>query len=301
LTSKRKDVADVVRTIPDGSLIALGGFAIARNVLTVVHELIRQQKRNLTLSQCVMGMDTDLLVGAGLVSRLIVGGGSLDKFGLVQCVNRARENRSIVSLDMTSLSVCFSYLAGALGLSFIPIKSMMSSEVLARLEAGPGADYVRRIQCPFTGEEYIGLRALTPDVALVHVQAADAQGNCHIHGPKWENEEQAKAAKRIIIITEELVPAELLRQHPTRTVIPAHRVEAVIHQPFGAHPTAVYGCYDYDAAHLELYVKHARTADGVRDYIRNYILDSRNFDEYLEKAGGRSKLEALRADPSLGY
>jgi len=291
----------VVRTIPDGSLIALGGFAIARNVLTVVHELIRQQKQNLTLSQCVMGMDTDLLVGAGLVSRLIVGGGSLDKFGLVQCVNRARENREIVSLDMTSLSVCFSYLAGALGLSFIPIKSMMASEVLARLEAGPGAEYVRRIQCPFTGEEYVALKALTPDVALVHVQAADEDGNCHIHGPKWENEEQAKSARRIIIIAEELAPAELFRQHPTRTVIPAHRVEAVIHQPFGAHPTAVYGCYDYDSEHLELYVKHARTADGVREYIQKYVLGSRNFPEYLEKAGGPGKLDRLKADPALGY
>ena len=291
----------MVRTIPDGSLIALGGFAIARNVLTVVHELIRQQKKNLTLSQCVMGMDTDLLVGAGLVSRLIVGGGSLDKFGLVQCVNRARDNREIVSLDMTSLSVCFSYLAGALGLSFIPIKSMMASEVLARLEAGPGAEYVRRILCPFTGEEYVALKALTPDVALVHVQAADEDGNCHIHGPKWENEEQAKAARRIIIIAEELAPAGLFRQHPARTVIPAHRVEAVIHQPFGAHPTAVYGCYDYDSEHLELYVKHARTADGVREYIQKYILGSRNFPEYLEKAGGPGKLDRLKADPALGY
>ena len=301
LASKLKNVAEVVRTIPEGALIALGGFAIARNVLTVVHELIRQQKKNLTVSQSVMGMDTDLLVGAGLVSRLIVGGGSLDKFGLVQCVNRARENREIVSVDMTSLSVCFSYLAGALGLSFFPIKSMMASEVLERLERGPGADHVRRIHCPFTGEEYVALKALTPDVALVHVQAADEQGNCCIDGPRWENEEQAKAARRIIIITEELASTDLFRQHPTRTVIPAHRVEAVIHQPFGAHPTAVYGCYDYDSEHLELYVEHARTAGGVREYIQQFILSSGSFSEYLEKVGGASKLEKLRADPILGY
>ena len=291
----------MVRTIPDGAQIALGGFAIARNVITVVHELIRQQKKDLTLSQCVMGMDTDLLVGAGLVRRLIVGGGSLDKFGLVQCVNRARENGDIISLDMTSLSVCFSYLAGALGLSFIPIKSMMASEVLARLERGPGAEFVRRIHCPFTGEEYVALKALTPDVALVHVQVADEQGNCQIHGPKWENEEQAKAAKRVILIAEELAPPELFRQHPTRTVIPAHRVEAVIHQPYGAHPTAVYSCYDFDAEHLELYVKHARTAAGVREYIEKYILGTHDFAGYLEKIGGAAKLAKIKADSVLGY
>ena len=301
MASKLKTAREVVRTIPDGSQIALGGFAIARNVITVVHELIRQQKKGLTLSQCVMGMDTDLLVGAGLVNRLIVGGGSLDKFGLVECVNRARETGQVVALDYTSLSVCFSYLAGALGISFIPIKSMMASEVLDRLERGPGAEYVRRIQCPFTGEEYVALKALTPDVALVHVQVADEQGNCQIHGPRWENEEQAKSARRVILITEELAPTDLFRQHPTRTIIPAHRVEAVIHQPYGAHPTAVYGCYDFDAEHLELYVKHARTAEGVRQYIEKYILSTRDHSEYLEQIGGARKLSQIKADPALGY
>ena len=301
MASKLKSVSEVVRTIPDGAHIALGGFAIARNVITVVHELIRQRKKDLTLSQCVMGLDTDLLVGAGLVHRLIVGGGSLDRFGLVQCVNRARESRQVESLDLTSLSVCFAYLAGALGLSFIPIKSLLASEVLERLERGPGADNVRRMQCPFTGEEYVLLKALTPDVSLVHVQAADEEGNCHIHGPRWENEEQAKAGKRVIVITEELAPTALFRQHPTRTIIPAHRVEAVVHQPFGAHPTAVYSCYDYDSEHLELYVQHARTPDGVLAYIEKYILSTRDHSEYLDKIGGTKKLDALRADPVLGY
>jgi acyl CoA:acetate/3-ketoacid CoA transferase alpha subunit len=301
VASKVKSVAEVVRTIPDGAHIALGGFAIARNVITVVHELIRQRKKNLTLSQCVMGMDTDLLVGAGLVSRLIVGGGSLDRFGLVQCVNRARETGQVTSLDYTSLSVCFAYLAGALGISFIPIKSLLASEVLERLEQGPGAESLRRMNCPFTGEEYVLLKALTPDVSLVHVQAADEEGNCHIHGPRWENEEQAKAARRVVLITEELVPTELFRQHPARTIIPAHRVEAVIHQPFGAHPTAVYSCYDYDAEHLELYVQHARAPERMRDYIANYVLGTRDHAEYLEKIGGARKLEELKADPVLGY
>ncbi len=301
MASKLKTASEVVRTIPDGAHIALGGFAIARNVLTVVHELIRQRKQNLTLSQCVMGMDTDLLVGAGCVSRLMVGGGSLDRFGLVNCVNRARESGQVVSLDYSSLSVCFMYLAGALGLSFIPIKSLLSSEVLDRLERGPGADTVRRMKCPFTGEEYLLLRAIQPDVSLVHVQAADEEGNCHIHGPRWENEEQAKAGRRVILIAEEIVPTDLMRRHPTRTVIPAHRVEAVIHQPFGAHPTAVYSCYDYDAEHLQLYVEHARDPQRIGDYIEKYILSTRDHAGYLEKVGGQAKLDKLKADPVLGY
>src|SRR5215467_14895031 len=173
---KVKSVAEVVRSIPDGSHIALGGFAIARNAIVFAHEVIRQQKKNLTLSQGVMGMETDLLVGAGLVSKLIVGGGSLDRFGPVRCINRAREDRSLVSIDSSSLSLAFGYLAGALGISFISIKSLLASEMMERLES-KAPDYLRRGTCPFTGEEFVFLRALTPDVSVVHVQVADRNGN----------------------------------------------------------------------------------------------------------------------------
>lgn len=301
MADKVKDVAEVVRTIPDGSSIALGGFAIARNPIAVVHELIRQQKKNLTLSQAVMGLDTDLLVGAGLVSRLIVGGGSLDRFGPVHCVNRAREGRTLEAHDMSSLSITFRYLAGALGISFIPIKSLIASEVLERLEAGGGASDVRRMTCPFTGEPYVLLRALTPDVALVHVQVADRDGNCQIDGPRWENEEQAKAARRVIVVAEELVSTEYIRRAPERTVIPGHRVEAVIHQPFGAHPTSVFRCYDYDAEHLTLWIEHARRADTVQKYLDTWVLGTRDHWEYLDKVGGLHKLAGLRADRILGY
>jgi len=301
VADKVKNAAEVVRTIPNGSHIALGGFAVARNVITVVHELIRQQKRDLTLSQCVMGMDTDLLVGAGLVGRLIIGGGSLDRFGPAHCVNRARETGAVVSQDYSSLSLCFGYLAGALGISFIPIKSLLSSEVLERLEAGSAAENLRHMTCPFTGEEYLLLRAITPDVSLVHVQVADREGNCQISGPRWENEEQAKAARRVIVIAEELVSTEYIQRFPERTVIPAHRVEAVIHQPFGAHPTAVFGCYDYDADHLKLYVEHAKRPERMREYLETYILSARDHWEYLEKAGGLQRLQGLKADRVLGY
>jgi acyl CoA:acetate/3-ketoacid CoA transferase alpha subunit len=266
-----------------------------------VHELIRQQKRELVVSQGVAGLDTDLLVGAGLVSRLIIGGGSLDRFGPVHCINRARETGSLLFEDWTSLSLCFRYLAGALGLSFIPIKSLIASEILDRLERGPGAGDVKPMPCPFTGETYIALSALTPDVSFVHVQTADSDGNCRIDGPRWENEEQAKAAQRLIVVAETIVPTEEIQRAPERTIIPGHRVEAVIHQPFGAHPTAVFGCYDYDAAHLKLYVEHSKRADRIGDYIDTYIRRPKDHNEYLEKSGGPAHLARLKADPVLGY
>jgi acyl CoA:acetate/3-ketoacid CoA transferase alpha subunit len=298
VAGKIRDMREVVRTVPDGAHVALGGFAIARNVIAAVHELIRQGKGDLTVSQGVAGLDTDLLVGSGAVKRLIIGGGSLDRFGPVHCVNRARERRSLQAEDYTSLSLCFRYLAGALGLTFIPIKSLLGSEILERLEAGPGKDDVRRLSCPFTGEDYVLLRALTPDICFVHVQTADAEGNARIDGPRWENEEQAKAAKRLVVIAERIVDSDEIRRRPERTIIPAHRVEAVVHQPFGAYPTACYGAYDYDSDHLRLYVGHSKKG-SIADYLDSFVRGAKDHEDFLVKAGARR--DELKADPVLGY
>lgn len=293
-------MAEAVRGIATGAHIALGGFAIARNAIGFAHEIIRQEKGQLTLSQSVMGMDTDLLVGAGLVRRLVVGGGSLDRFGPVRCVNRAREAGALTSIDLTSLSICFGYLAGALGISFLPIKSLLASEMLERVEK-EAPEYLRRGRCPFTEEEYVFLRAIVPDVAVIHVQVADRSGNCRINGPRWDNEEQAKAAQKVIVVAEELVSTEYIQQAPERTLIPGHRVESIVHLPFGAHPTAVYGCYDYDAEHLKLYAEKSKSEAGVKDYLREYVFGVRDHGEYLEKIGGARRLAQLKADAVLGY
>jgi glutaconate CoA-transferase subunit A len=297
---KVKSISEVVRSIPDGSHIALGGFAIARNAIVFAHEVIRQQKKDLTLSQGVMGMETDLLVGAGLVSKIIVGGGSLDRFGPVRCINRARDHGTIIHVDSSSLSLAFGYLAGALGISFIPIKSLLASEMMEHLETA-APDYIRRGKCPFTGEEYAFLRAITPDVSVVYVPISDASGNCWIYGPRWENEEQAKAGKRLIIVAEELVPTEYIQRSPERTIIPGHRVEAVVHQPFGAHPTSVFGCYDYDSEHLKLYAEQHKTPEKMNEYLQKYVLGTRDHWEYLEKVGGLRRMNEIKAEAIFGY
>lgn len=301
VAGKITQIADVVRKIPDGAHLALGGFAIARNTIAAVHELIRQGKKSLTVSQGVAGLDTDLLVGAGAVSRLIIGGGSLDRFGPVHCVNRARETRSLAAEDYSSLSIAFRYLAGALGLSFIPIKSLLASEILERLDANSAASDVARMTCPFTGETYVVLKALVPDVSFVHVQAADENGNSRIDGPRWENEEQAKAARRVVVIAEEIISTDEIRREPARTILPAHRVDAVVHQPYGAYPTAVYGRYDYDAEHLKMYVGHAKRGGRIDDYLQTFVFGTKDHREYLDKSGGVARLNALQARPGLGY
>jgi acyl CoA:acetate/3-ketoacid CoA transferase alpha subunit len=299
--SKVVSLADAVALVHDGDHVALSGFACARNAIAFSHELIRQGRRDLTLSACILGMDADLLVGAGAVRRLIYGGGSLDRYGPIQCVNRAYEQRKVVAEYYSSLAVTFRYLAGALGIPFMPIQSMLGSDILKRLEEETATDNIREMQCPFTDERLVLVRAMQPDVAVLQVQQADAQGNARVYGPRWENVEAARAAKKVVVVTEELVPVDVIRQQPELTVVPGFRVNAVVHLPYGAHPTSLFRCYDHDEEHLKLYVSKARTDAGVAEYIDEFIVKPGDHFGYLEKVGGLPALLALKADPILGY
>ena len=300
-TGKVKSLAEAAALVKDGDHVALGGFACARNAMAFSHELIRQGRRDLTLSACVFGMDADILVGAGAVRRLIYGGGSLDRYGPIQCVNRAVERNQVIPAYFSSLAVTFRYLAGALGIPSIPIKSMLGSDLLPRLEQETAPDDVLEMDDPFTGERVVLLRAMVPDVAVVQVQMADAEGNARILGPRWENGEAVRAARQVVVITEDLVATEYIRQQPELTAIPGLRVNAVVNLPFGAHPTGLYKYYDHDEVHLRRYVSLARTDAGVEEYLREFVLEPRDHYEYLDRVGGMRTLSALKADPWLGY
>ena len=170
--SKLTTLAEAVASVPSGAHLALSGFAITRCTMAFAREVIRQGIKGLTISQCVGAMDADLLVGAGAVDRLIYGGGSLDRFGRLACVNRGIEDGSLRAEEYSSLSIAFRYLAGALGLPFIPIRSLRGSDLMRQIEERSSAD-VAMIADPFSGEEWLALKPLTPDIAVVQVQLAD--------------------------------------------------------------------------------------------------------------------------------
>jgi glutaconate CoA-transferase subunit A len=245
-------------------------------------------------------MDADLLVGAGSVERFIYGGGSLDKFGRLACVNRGIEKGTLAVEEYSSLSVAFRYLAGSLGLPFIPIRSLRGSDLMVQLKARNGAD-LATITDPFTGEGWPVLKPLVPDVAVVQVQTADEEGNAWIMGPRWDNTEQVRASKRSIVITEKIVSGETIRQNPERTVIPGLFVSHVVELPFSAHPTSVYRVYDYDALQIQRYVDATRTPEDLQAYIDRYIFEVKDHAGYLERVGGTAYLNNLQADPVLGY
>jgi glutaconate CoA-transferase subunit A len=298
--TKVTTLADAVATIPSGAHVALSGFATARCTMAFAHEVIRQGIKNLTVSQSVAAMDVDMLAGAGAVERIIYGGGSRGRTGPHYCLNRNLESGTIIAEELSSLSISFRYLAGSLGLPFIPIRSLSGSDTLKRLkEVAPSA--ASTVVDPFTNDEWLVLKPLTPDVAVVQVQAADDEGNAWILGPNWDNQEQVRSSKRAIVITERLVPTEVIRQDPGRTNVPGFRVSHVVHLPFSAHPSSVYQVYDFDAEHIDLYAKASKTPEGCQEYLDKYVYGVKDHWEYLELLGGMKYLNNLIADPLLGY
>jgi glutaconate CoA-transferase, subunit A len=293
-------LVEAVASIPPGAHVALSGFATARCAMAFAHEIIRQETKRLTVSQCVAGMEADLLIGAGAVERIVYGGGSRGRSGQHHCICRAIEQGTLVTEELSSLSMTFRNLAGALGLPFIPIRSLNGSDILMQLkELTPPV--VGRVTDPFTGEEWLVLKPLVPDVAVIQVQIADDEGNAWILGPRWDNEEQVKASKRTIVITERLVSTEAIRREPARTVIPGYRVSHVVHLPFSAHPSSVYAVYDFDEEHIDAYAEASKTPQGFQQYLDKYVFGVKDHWGYLDQVGGLERLSTLEADPVLGY
>jgi glutaconate CoA-transferase, subunit A len=298
--SKLTTLPEAVASIPSGAHLALSGFAITRCTMAFSREVIRQGIRGLTISQCVGAMDADLLVGAGAVDRIIYGGGSLDRYGRLACVNRGIEDGSLRAEEYSSLSVTFRYLAGALGIPFIPIRSLRGSDLLRQLEERSASD-VAMVTDPFSGEGWLALKPLRPDVAVIQVQRADEEGNAQIFGPRWDNPEQARASRRTIVIAEQIVRDDVIRAQAEYTVIPGLLVSHVVELPFGAHPSSVYGVYDHDAEAIKRYVEGTKTPEAVRRYLEETVYGPKDHWGYLASLGGMERMAELRADPNLGY
>jgi glutaconate CoA-transferase, subunit A len=297
---KLSSLSEAVASIPSGSHVAVSGFAIARCAMAFAREVIRQNIKKLTISQCVGAMDTDLLVGGGAVERLIYGGGSLDRFGRLACINAGIESGSLCAEEYSSLSIAFRYLAGSLGMPFIPIRSLSGSSLLSQLQERSGSD-IAFVNDPFSGDRWLTLKPLLPDVAVIQVQTCDEEGNAWIMGPKWDSPEQAKASERTIIIAEHVVPTDVIRREPERCVIPNLLVSHIVELPFGAHPTSLYREYDYDAGEINRYVEATRKPDLWKAYLDKYVYGVKNHQQYLELVGDLQHLQSLRADPILGY
>lgn len=299
--------------IIDGSHISFGGFTVNRQPMACAYEMIRRGKKNLHVYMHSGGQALDILIGAGCVKAVEIAYGANGRFAPT-CVRfrKAVESGELPVEDYTNYQMTLRFQAGAVGVPFLPVRSGMGTDIVKKWRFS--ADMRRKdprlpnqkllVQNnPFAEQEQepvVLVPAINPDVTIIHAQQADYQGTVRISGLTFADVEQARAAKHVIVTCEELVEPGILRAEPDRNQVPFFVVDAVVHVPHGAHPTACYGYYDYDARHLNMYRAAASDDKTFSAYLDKYILTVNSHEEYLKKIGPEA-LERIQAVPPYGY
>ncbi|MEW6032522.1 MAG: CoA-transferase [Bacillota bacterium] len=287
VTTVRQAVADL---ISDGDYLAVGGFGGSRIPTAVLHEIVRQGRRNLGLSGHTATHDCQILAAGKCFDRCdvayVVG---LEARGLSRAARRLFESGEVRVTEWSNAALAWRYKAAAMGVPFLPIRSVMGTDTEAR-SAGV------RVECPFTGKTFLAVPALFPDVAVIHVHRADVYGNSQIDGITIADWDLARAAKRLIITTERLVPHEDIRRRPDRTAIPYFLVDAVCEVPYGSYPGNMPYEYYSDERHLREWLDAEENEEVLKAFLDRYIYGVSCFSEYLDLCGGIERLRELRAE-----
>jgi glutaconate CoA-transferase subunit A len=243
------------------------------------HEIIRQGIKDLTLARATPDLIYDQLVAAGCACKVIFSYMGNPGVGSLRIVRAEIEAGNLEWEEYSHFSMISRLQAGATGLPFMPMNPTAAGDLE---RANP---LYRTVSDPYSGREVVVVPALNPDVAIVHVQRADAEGNAHIWGIIGEQKEAAFAAERVILTAEEIVPPEVIRSDPNRTLIPGFIVDAVCHVPYAAHPSYTQGYYDRDNAFYLEWDEISKTKESVQRYLEEWVLGVKDRAEYWEKLG----------------
>ncbi len=290
LKDKRTTAKEAVaKYIQDVYYIASGGFGHSRISMCIVYEIIRQKKRNLIMAGKTAVHDIDILIGSGCVNKAEAAysfGHELR--GLSPASRRMIESgKCKVAAEISNAGYQWRFLAGMMGLPFIP------SRVLLGTETGEYSS-TKVVKDPFSGKPITLIPAAYPDAVFIHVHKCDIYGNCQIDGIAVEDYELARCARRLIITTEKIIDNDEIRKEPWRTIIPFYVVDAVVEQPYGSHPGDMPGLYWYDEEVIGEWLRMSRTQEGAEEYLNKYVFDVNSFEEYLEACGGVKKLDYIR-------
>jgi glutaconate CoA-transferase subunit A len=312
MPTKLIDLPAAAALIPNGASLSLGGFTTQRHPMALVYELIRLRRRDLYLFGHSPGGDWDVLIGAGCVKRVELAYEADEAFNTVgPRWRRAVERGAIEWEDYSNFAMVSRFAAGAMGIPFMPIRSLLGSDVLAQEALTPeqrAADprtpikKAAVIESPFDpGEPIVLVPAIHTEFAVIHVQKASPQGNVRIEGQTFADVQQALCAEVVIVTAEEIVDDAALRREPERNPLPYFAVQHVCHVPWGAHPYAVFNYYDYDPRQLKLYHESAEDEAAYARYLEQFIYGVKDHADYLAAIGGAARLESLGADPTFGY
>jgi glutaconate CoA-transferase, subunit A len=294
LASKVMTAAEAIgRFLHDGDYLATGGFGTNRIPVALLHEVVRQRRRHLGFAGHTATHDCQILVAGDCIDRCdvayVVG---LEARGLSLTARRAFESGRIQAREWSNGALAWRYKAAAMGLPFLPARVMLGSDTF-RFSG------CQEITCPYTGMKLAALPALSPDLALIHVQHADEFGNAQIDGISVADLDLARAAKHVVISTERLIANEQIRREPQRTAIPYFCVDAVVEVRYGGYPGNVAYEYFSDEEHLREWLAVEQEPEAFRAFLDRHIYDLPDFQAYLELRGGERRLAQLRAEELL--
>jgi glutaconate CoA-transferase subunit A len=272
----------ISKFVNDGVFLYIGGY-ICRSPFAAIHEIIRQKKKDLTVVRSNTADDFDMLIGAGCVKRFISTFISLGVYGLARCFRRSIEKGIPLKIELeeyTNLSLPLMLMAGALGMPFVPVKDMLGTDLM-RVKSFIGDNKYKMIDSPFDGKPVLLVPSLNPDVAIIHVQQADEEGNAQMWGIGGDCKWGANAAKKVIVSCERIVSRETIGKDPSRTIVPGFKVVAVTEEPFGAHPGYTPGFYDVDFAFGYHYQQASNTVEGFQTFLDEWVYGVKNRTEYL--------------------
>jgi len=278
LIDKRMSEQEAVsRFVYDGCYIGTELYGTVRCPMSLAREVVRQGKKDLRV--CGQGvLELDLWLAAGLVKKLDITYIGLEVYGTSSALRRAVEAGGVTCVEWSNGAITWRMKAAAMGVPFLPTRSMLGTDTLAYSAA-------KVVEDPFTGIKVALLPALVLDVALIHVHRADKYGNCQIEGISGFAAEMARATKRLIVSAEEIVPTEEIRQNPDRTIIPYYLVDAVVPAPYGSHPGEMAYLYGRDEPGIREWVESSKTAEGAQAYLEKYIYGLKDHKAYLKLIG----------------
>ena len=291
LREKVMSLEEAAKLVKDGDTVGIGGSTLSRTPMAMIWALIRAGRERLSCSRSIMSSEGELLFGSGASDHVLTSWFSQGiVWGVSKVMRLYTESKRARFEEWSHMAVGMRFRAGAMGVPFLPMRSMMGSDVITRLPD------VREISCPFTGEKLVLVPALNPDVALIHVQRCDAYGNAQMDGLQFMDIDLAMAANRVILTTERIVSNDQIRRAPDETKIPFLAVDAVVEAPFGCAPHECYGVYEPFFKHLDMYAEMIRKdpAKGIAEYLDRYFYGPKNWTGYLDLIGVEEMLDAAR-------
>jgi len=296
LREKVVTLEEAVSFVRNGDAVGIGGSTMSRTPMALIWALMRARRKNLSCSRCIISSDGDLLFGSGISDHIISSWFSQGiLWGVSKVMRHHVETGTAKYEEWSHMAIGMRFRAGAMGVPFMPIRSMLGSDVLRqRPEA-------KETECPFTGEKLLLVPALNPDVALIHVQRCDAYGNAQIDGLQFMDIDLAMAANKVILTSERIVSNDQIRRAPDQTKIPFFAVDAVVEVPFGSAPHECYGAYEPMMKHMAYYVQlvNKDPVGGMKEYLDRFVYSPNSWTEFLDLIGLEDILDATSKGRSI--